>query len=225
MNLYLLLEGKRTEAAIYPAWLASLDPPFTRLRRVNEVSASARRSFFCFSANGYPSIITSHLINAVKDVQSHPGYDWLVVCLDVDESTSAVRIAEVERNARAAGIDESPVRLFVVPQARCIESWLLGYRRLIGASPPPYVAELRDFHDVRTACPEAMGHPRSWPLHAPFHFHYLREAFKARRMLYSKANPGDAATSAYFQALRSRVREYPSQMPTLRRFLEFVDSL
>ena len=225
MNLYLLLEGKRSEAKIYPAWLASVERPFSRLMRVDDVRNSPGRSFYTFSANGYPSIIGEHLKNAVRDVQRIPGYDWLLVCLDVDEGSADDRIREVERNANAAGLDKTPVRLFVVPQSRCIESWLLGYPRLIGAAPPPYLAELRDFYDVRQGCPEAMGRPRSWPYHSQFHFHYLKEAFKARRMVYSKNNPGDAATASFFDSLRARISANPGQLPTMRRFVDFIESL
>lgn len=223
MKLYFLLEGKRSEAKIYPAWLASLQRPFNRLMRVDDVHEDGARSFFSFSANGYPSIVSGHLRNAIADVRKHRGYDWLVVCLDTDEATALQRIAEVE--AAAAELEGSATRLFVVAQSRCIESWLLGNPRLIGAAPPTYLAELRDFYDVRRGCPEVMGCPRSWPNHAQFHFHYLREAFKAKHMVYSKANPGDAATRTYFDALRSRIDRDGHCMATFRRFVDFVDNL
>ena len=207
MNLYLLLEGKKSEAKIYPAWLASFERPFARMMQVDDVLGSVGRSFFCFSANGYPSIVGGILRNAVEDVVNHPGYDWLVVCLDVDESSIDQRVREVELAAASAGLGRTPTRLFVVAQARCIETWLLGNPKLIGDAPPPYVAELRDFYDVRRYCPERMGHPRSWVNHAQFHFHYAREAFKAKRMRYSKSEPGDAATMSYFSALRETLNK------------------
>lgn len=225
MNLYLLLEGKRSEAALYPAWLASLDRPFARMMAVDEVAQSSGRSFYSFSANGYPSIVGTHLRNAVSDVSNYRGYDWLLVCLDVDESTAADRIEEVERIADEAGLGRTPVRLFVVPQARCIESWLLGNPYLIGSAPPPYLAELRDFYDVRRECPECMGRPRSWANHAQFHFHYAREAFKAKNIRYTKSNPGDAATPSYFSALRARTERDKESLPTFRRFLDFIESI
>lgn len=225
MNLYILMEGKRSEAIIYPSWLSCLERPFSRFGHVEQVVGASGRNFFPFSANGYPSIIGGHLRNAIEDVRRFPGYDWLLVCLDVDEATADERILEVEQAARAAGIDELPVRLFVVPQARTIESWLLGNPRLIGSAPPPYVAELRDFYDVRSECPEAMGHPRSWGNHAQFHFHYLREAFKAKHMRYSKTHPGDAASGSYFDAIRSRSARDADALPTFKRFLRFIESV
>lgn len=225
MNLYLLLEGKRTEAKIYPSWLACIERPFARMMSVDEVVHSTGRSFFSFSANGYPSIVGHHLENAIQDLKRYPGYDWLVVCLDVDESTAADRISEVEQKATQFGLDGLPVRLFVVAQSRCIESWLLGYPKLIGAAPPSYVAELRDFYDVRQSCPEAMGMPRSWQVHAQFHAHYLKEAFKAKNVRYAKADPGHASTKSYFDALCSRVLAQPGSLPTFRRFLTFITSI
>lgn len=224
MNLYLLLEGRRGEAKIYPAWLESLERPYQRISRVDHVNPSETRSYYSFSAEGYPSIIGSHLINAVKDVCRIPGYHWLIVCLDVDESTVDARVAEVEDVARRAGLDSSAVRLFVCAQNRCIESWILGNMRLIGGAPPPYLAQLRDFYDVRQMCPEQMGHPRSWRNHAQFHYHYVRQAFKAKRMLYSKRNPGDVASKSYLRALQARVDSDPNALPTFRRFLRFVEN-
>lgn len=223
MKLYLLLEGKRGEAKIYPAWLASLDRPYSRIMRVDERTEAGSRSFYSFSANGYPSIVTHHLQNAIEDIKQHGGYDWLVVCLDSDEASVAQRIAEVER--AASGLHTTPTRLFASAQGRCIESWLLGNPKLIGAAPPTYVAELRDFYDIRVNCPEAMGHPRSWSNHAQFHFHYLREVFKAKKIVYSKSNPGDAATQTYFEALVGRLDRDPKCMPSLRRFVEFVRNI
>lgn len=225
MNLYLLLEGKRSEARIYPAWLAAFAMPFYRMMRVDDVLASSGRSFFSFSANGYPSIIGEHLKKAVKDVANYAGYDWLVVCLDVDESSVDQRVREVEEAAASAGLGATATQLFVVAQSRCIESWLLGNPKLIGDAPPPYLAELRDFYDVRKYCPERMGYPRNYINHAQFHFHYAREAFKAKRMRYSKSEPGDAATASYLSSLRSRVERDGDVMPTFQRFINFIDAL
>lgn len=225
MNLYFLLEGRRSEAMIYPSWLASIDRPFKRMMAIDDVIVSPGRSFFCFSANGYPSIVGGHLKNAISDIKKFPGYDWLIVCLDVDESTSDDRIREVEEKAKAAGLGTTATRLFVVAQSRCIESWLLGNPRLIGDAPPPYLAELRDFYDIRRLCPERMGKPRSWTNHAQFHFHYVREAFKAKHMCYTKSNPGDAATASYFASLRTRVERDPGCLPTFQRFVEFIEAI
>jgi hypothetical protein len=223
VRLYLLLEGKRSEAKIYPAWLASLDNPFEGLVRVDQPIGENERAFFCFSANGYPSIITTHLPNAIADLKKYPVYDWLLVCLDVDESSAESRISEVENAAK--DLVNSRTKIFVVPQSRCIESWLLGNPKLIGAAPPPYVAELRNFYDVRRNCPECMGFPRNWSNHAQFHFHYLKEVFKAKNMTYSKSNPGDAASFSYLKALVGRVERDATAMGSFQRFLRFISSI
>ena len=225
MNLYLLMEGRRGEAKVYPAWLASLDRPYTRLMKLSDVDPRGSRSFYPFSAEGYPSIVGHHLKNAVADVVNTPRFDWLVVCLDVDESSVVARIPEVEAVATSHGLDSSSVRLFVCPQDRCLESWVLGNSKIIGAAPPPYLNELLSFYDVRASCPEKMGHPRSWANHAQFHFHYAREAFKAKRLTYSKSNPGEVATASYLEALKARMARDANCMPSLRRFLEFVEAV
>ena len=54
MNLYFLVEGKRTENKVYPAWLKHLLPELQQVKNFDEVD---KNNFYLFSANGYPSII------------------------------------------------------------------------------------------------------------------------------------------------------------------------
>ncbi len=74
MNLYFLVEGKRSERRLYPAWLATLLPEH---RRVENVQDAAINNYYLISGEGYPSILGVHLPRAIKDCDSFPAYSQL----------------------------------------------------------------------------------------------------------------------------------------------------
>jgi hypothetical protein len=84
MNIYFLVEGKKTERKVYPAWLSHLLPELQQVRSYNEVD---KNSYYLFSAEGYPSIIYEHFPNAVVDIVANGKYNYLVICLDAEENT------------------------------------------------------------------------------------------------------------------------------------------
>ncbi len=92
MNLYFLVEGRRTEARLYPRWLSYLLPHFSRVEYPDEAS---NNTFFLISGEGYPRLLDVQLPHAIQDVNDVGRYDYLIVCLDADEATVAERTAEV----------------------------------------------------------------------------------------------------------------------------------
>lgn len=153
MNLYFLVEGKRTEKKVYPAWLSHLVPSLRKVDFLEEIDVN---SYCIFSGEGYPSLIGVHFRNAVQDYRQSGKLDRLVVCLDVDQSTPNMRSKEVFDVARSL---EFPLeQLRVITQESCIESWFLGNRKAVASSPQS--AELSDyvqFYNVRRDDPESMG--------------------------------------------------------------------
>ncbi len=98
MNLYFLVEGKRTEKKVYPAWLSHLVPSLRRVAFLDEIDVN---TYFIFSGEGYPSLIGVHFQNAIQDYRQSGKLDRLVVCLDVDQSTPKMRTEEVFEVARS----------------------------------------------------------------------------------------------------------------------------
>lgn len=86
MNLYLLVEGRRTEAKVYPAWIKHLIPRMRQAKTPRDLN-SKRGSFYLFSGNGYPRLLGDPLRRSIEDVNMAGRYDHLVVCLDADERT------------------------------------------------------------------------------------------------------------------------------------------
>lgn len=221
MNLYFLLEGRRSEPQIYAAWLPIVAPIFRRVPRYDLVT---RNSYFLFTADGYPGILTKHLPNAVRDVNAVGKYDFLVVVLDADEASVDERHSEIVK-----ALSETPLKgteLVMIVQNRCLESWLLGNRRIIARTPEdPILQKYVDFYDVSSLDPELMPCHPDFRTHSQFHHAYLRRAFAAKEITYSKRNPGHACEPTYIQQLINRLKREPAQLHSLRRLLSFLTTV
>lgn len=77
MNVYILVEGKRTEKKVYPAWLSILTP---HLKKVNIAGDVSDDNYYLISGEGYPSLL-SHLKNAIDEVNEISKFRYLVLCL------------------------------------------------------------------------------------------------------------------------------------------------
>jgi hypothetical protein len=222
MNVYFLVEGRRTESRLYPAWIAHLVPHLTRVYAFSDAVAN---NFYLISADGQPSITGQELVNAVREVEEANSYDYLVVVLDAEELTVAEKIAEVERAIKDAetheGLFMRSTRLAVVVQHRCIETWLLGNRRIFTRTPQdPDLMDFVSHYNVMNDDPEAMPCHRRFKLHAKFHFEYLRAIFRERGLTYSKSRPGMTADAAYLEELIRRIQDCPRHLASFSRFLE-----
>ena len=66
MNIYFLVEGRRTEKKVYPKWISYLIP---ELSEIKDPSIANGNNYYLFNGNGFPSILDNHLRNSVKDIQ------------------------------------------------------------------------------------------------------------------------------------------------------------
>ena len=92
MNLYFIVEGRRTEKKVYPAWIKHLIP---ELKRVNWAYEATKNNFYLFNGNGFPALLHNHLKNSIEEVNELGIFNYLVLILDVDESSIRGRIKEV----------------------------------------------------------------------------------------------------------------------------------
>jgi hypothetical protein len=223
MNAYFLVEGRRCERKLYPSWLYALAPHLTR---VNKPQEATRHYYYLLSAEGYPSILRTHLANAIRDVEKAKVYNYLVVVLDAEETNVGERLREVATAVDDSSIKLNSAELRVIIQNRCIETWLLGNRRILTRQPESQ--ELREYlahYDVGARDPEKMSPPADFNTHAQFHSAYLRAVFRERNLSYSKSRPGHAGDQAYLEELMRRVSDCPTHLATLRDFLGFVSML
>ena len=230
MNYYILVEGKCTEFKIYPAWIHQLAP---HLKRVHEFENAEDNSYYIVSGHGLPSLISNHLPNAIKDITACGCYDYLVVGLDAEELDVQQRIDEVMAVVESFGDLVKDLKVKVLVQNRCIESWLLANRDIFVDKPQRRkLREYVRFYNVKRNDPEKMpafvrknSRKPLFSTIARFHTDYLQEIFKEKNMFYAKRNPRYATNKEFFYGLIERMNEKPQQLETFREFVDFFRSV
>lgn len=221
MNIYFLVEGK-TEAKIYPKWLEHLLPELTKVKFHHQVR---EKNYYLFNARGYPSIIKDHLPKAIEDVNNVGAYDYLVLCFDADEQSVEERVAEVNQHLTGGGLSLGKTKLSIIVQNRCIETWLLGNRKVYKRNPHDSVlVKYTKFYDVSLDDPELMGKYEGFSEHQQFHKAYFKVLCRERHMRYSESRPNDVLAKSYFEQLLARIDE-TTHLGTFRHFIEFCQQL
>src|SRR5687767_8744018 len=99
MNLYFLVEGRRTEMRVYPEWLSYLLPHYTR---VFAPDAVVNNSYFLVSGEGYTRLLDVTLQNSINDINASGRYTYFIICVDADDMAVGDRHLEVERSLATA---------------------------------------------------------------------------------------------------------------------------
>lgn len=218
MNLYLVVEGQRTERRLYRSWLPLLVPGLREVQRIEDADTN---TFFLVAGMGYPSY-KDRIRQAVDDCTRSGNRFRLVICVDAEESSASARAAELQavvENAVREGRRVGPDCTVIVADC-CIETWLLGNSKLVKRAPEdPALRAYREHYDVITADPELMPVKAGDRNRVTTHLNYLRAAFRERGMSYSKDHPGDAQEQHYLDSLIDRAtRVQPDGTRQLRSF-------
>jgi len=226
MNIYFLVEGQSTEAHIYPAWLSYLIPKLTRVYSFDEVE---HNNYYLFCSYGIPSI-EKDILNAIEDINAIKKYHYFVICLDADAATISQREEKIYNLLKDEYVKlHGSTSLKIIVQNRCIETWLLGNRKVYSRNPQHdgRFIEYSKFYDVCQFDPELMEKPQNYEGSITnFHFEYLRAMFRERgNMRYSKSNSKDVQKETYLYELRNRVVDSPEQLLSLTNFLNFCHEI
>lgn len=223
MNIYFLVEGKSSEKKIYPRWLEYLIPELTKVDYHDQVEDN---NYYLISGKGYPSILSNGFENAVDKILEIPKYDYLVLVVDADEETVEERTQYIKDFIQKKNLDLGRTKIEIIVQNRCIETWLLGNRRMFDSRQPMEkpLSDYAIYYDVSQRDPEKMGQ-YTMRNHADFHDEYLREIFRSKKTTYSKKFPNDAQQKNYFEELKKRVEDMPSDLQTFQIFLEFCQKI
>lgn len=223
MNLYIVVEGRRTEKKVYPAWLNILLPELTRVDWPDEVSVE---SYYLFNGNGFPSLLHNHLANSIEEINELGTFDYLVLVMDVDETSIEFRKQEVlgfidEQNLSLPDTTE----LIIIPQDKCLETWFLGNRNVFKSNPNRTdLIEYVRFYNVKQNDPERMGVFDGFNTHAQFHSEYCKEFLRERNIRYTKVNPQGVTEETYLNELIKRSVE-TEHLSSFKSFIEFCDKL
>lgn len=224
MNIYFLVEGKRTEMKVYPKWLSLLIPELTRVDSHEHVT---NNNYYIFSGNGYPSLLHNHLRNSIDDVNDVGQYDYFVICLDSDEQSIADCEKEILDFIAAEGIILNPItKLVIIVQNKCLESWFLGNTKIFKKNPSS--SFLRDcvmHYNVKKEDPELMLKPANFDESTSvFHASYLQELLAERGVNYTKKNPQAVTEKYYLEELiiRSNKTRHISSFMFFINFCSFL---
>lgn len=198
MNLYFLLEGKRTEPKVYRAWLKHAFPHLTEVKSIDAVQQD---NCLFVSGFGYPSYM-QRIDESIEDINRHGAIDHFLICVDAEEDLPETKREEIEK--RIAG-KVSQASCQIVVQNCCMETWFLGNKRMLKRNPTSErLREWKAFYDVSINCPESMPCHQSFRIKAHFHLDYFKEMLRERNQSYSKTNPGVVLEESYWQALKTR---------------------
>lgn len=219
-NLYFLVEGRRTERKVYPLWMSVLRPEMTRVNYAVDVEED---NYFLMSGQGYP-LLFRHLENAIAEVNEIGRYDYLILCLDAEETSIETREKEVMEYLEEKNIKLHKAELIIIVQNPCFETWFLGNRRIFKRNPQsPTLKQYISFYDVRKEDPELMPCNQE-NTKAQFHHAYLREIFSERNIAYTKQNPGNVGEESFLKELISRHTE-TGHISSFMGFIKFINSL
>lgn len=222
MNLYLLVEGNRTEPKVYSAWMEHALPALQKVDRLSDVQD---HNVFIFRGGGYPSYLR-RIRNALSDIRDHGSFDHFLVCVDAEEKEHDERLIEVSSALEEAVADTQVLARcpglgrHVVIQNCCIETWLLGHRKMLRRNPQSTkLVAMKSFYDVSEGCPEHMTAMPGYVTRMSFHLDYLKEMLAEQGRPYSKEHPGIVMDKSYFDALAGRCAE-TDHLPSLKRLLD-----
>ncbi len=222
MNLYFIVEGRRTEKKVYPTWLSFLIPELTRVDWAYQASTN---NYYLFNGNGFPSLLHNHLTNSIDEINELGIFDYLVLILDVDDTSVEHRINEVNNFIQDNNLSLTSSQVVIIPQNRCIETWFLGNRDVFKNNPQSL--ELRDyvkFYNVKEEDPEKMGIFEGFNTHAQFHADYCTHFLRERNIRYSKNNPNGVTEQYYLDSLLDRMA-ITNHLASFKSFIDFINSV
>ncbi len=219
MKIYFLVEGRRTEPRIYPYWLSYLIPELSKLQRFDE---NCINGYFIFSGFGYPHLLDEIMPNSIEDINNIGDYDYFVLVIDAEELSVEERIEEVNQFIEKKGLSLGQTKIAIIIQNRCIETWLLGNRKIISSQPEDEtLREYLAFYNVKEFDPESLGKHPEFETHAQFHESYLKKVFSEKGQSYSKKLPRHARDEAYLNQLIKRIENEPTHLNSFRNFIDF----
>ncbi len=226
MNVYIIVEGDKTELSVYPAWLNHLVPS---LKRVSHKDDLIENNYYLFSGHGIPSIY-NHVCNAVEDINELNSYgagrvDYLIVCVDTEEESREHILQKINEHLDKRNVSlVSPCKLEVFEHKVSMETWFLGNGKLLRPNMQSVTLQrYRRFYDIGNDDPEMMENIDSerFSTKAQFHYSYLKELFRENRMIYSKRNTAEVCEPLYLNRLIERYNK-SGHIRSFGRWYEFM---
>lgn len=219
MNLYFLVEGRRTEKKVYKAWTPLI---FKNIRHQDQIDNLTGNDFYIASADGPMSI--GFLMETCKNIQLIKHVDHLFVCLDAEQEPM-----DQQRDWLTKQLQEMkcPCQFSIIIANCCMETWFLGNQAIMTHQPAKEspVYQFKNHYDVSTQDPEAMSPPQNnLDTPATYHLAYLQALFQAKGLSYTKKYPGQVMELHYLTALIKRCHN-TNHLATFKTLLDTWDKL
>lgn len=224
MNYYFLLEDEKSFLKVLPKWLEYMKFQCTRVADIKEVMEN---NYILQSGKGVTRLITKVLFDTIDTILCNPNkIDKLVIIIDTENETEDFRRKQIyEKIEEKYDVELFDFQILVFVCNHCFESWLLGAK---GIYPNREVEQKSDFYpyykyyNISERDPEHMMVPNGVnDTIAKYHFHYLSELFRYRRIRYTKSRPSAVMTEEYFNAIMERNIE-TSHIKSFGNFIKFI---
>jgi hypothetical protein len=216
VNVYVVVEGRIVEKAVYTSWIPLINNSLSAARYVTEVDTD---NFFIVSGNGYPQYFDT-ILSALEDVATSDIFNRLVICIDSEDMSLQDKHQEVVDFVQDSGYAHIDYR--VVVQHFCFETWALANRRIGRRHPQTEpLRSYRQFYNVHSLDPEGLpALAREGLNRSQFAAKYLRVTLNDRykNLSYSKGNPDVVAHPKYLGELQARLND-TQHIQSFRAFL------
>lgn len=225
MNVYIIVEGNRTEYKVYPKWLQHIAP---HLKKVDYPSELRENNYYIFRGGGIPSIY-NHVANAAADIvrinsEGETKIDYLMVCIDTEDESREYIIEQIQNQCKERGVNLDSINLKVFEQKVSMESWFLGNRKIFKSNPEDKdLVRYINHYNVKDNDPELMEIADNYDFStkAQFHHSYLKKLFSEQHLSYSKTNPGEVCKEYYLNQIIKRNSE-TGHISSFGRWYSFV---
>jgi len=174
------------------------------------------------SGRGYPSIL-NHIENSITDFRKFRNIDCLIISVDCDEDTPDKRSLTVRNKINEFKNEIDQEKVHIILQNRCIETWLLGNRKIFTHKPKgDDLKKYISHYNVNDNDPEQMQKYGGFNTTSQFHIDYLKKTLSEKNISYTKNDPSDTAESYYLEQLIKRVQE-TNHLNTFKSFLEVIN--
>ena len=224
MNYYFLLEDEKSFLKVLPLWLEYMN---FGIKRVPDIQEVQENNYVLQSGQGVTQLVTKALFDTIDTILLNPGkIDQLVIVLDAEELEVEDRKQNViEQINNHYSIRQINFDIVILVCNHCFETWLLGCR---GLYPTGQVETGSDFYqyynhyNIDKNDPENMIPPEeSDDTIAKYHFHYLHELLRYKKIRYSKNKPQNIATKEYFKGMVERIEMTP-HLKSFKAFHDFI---
>ncbi|MDO5399023.1 MAG: hypothetical protein Q4G33_13965 [bacterium] len=223
MNYYFLLEDSESFIKVLPYWLKHMGFNCTRVMNIAEIK---QNNYVLQSGHGVTQLITRALFDTIDTIINYPNtIDYLIIILDTENLEPCVRKAQVMHKIKEKySTKEFDFKIEILVCNHCFETWLLGAKDIYpheSVNPDSFFYPYYKHYNVSVQDPENMLVPNNInETIAKYHFHYLHELFRYKRIQYRKNKPNYVQTKEYFDLIVERVHN-TMQIESFQIFFDF----